>query len=351
MESLLASVVKITDWFAQLEAERRLSSSNCLEGEPALYSLISVATVKRTARIYTNSILIRYAEILENTQYALITTVQKLYTMVRNNESWELGDPEMNDRGQPVIHDIASKLGCIRPSPDLPHAFPEGIEDSAELQAQLQTARSESHPDDSGSREAPEDASYSPALDRNDRASSGESDYSILSNDYNQMFWAQQQRAAAKTNTPAINTTMLKPTSPNLAQRVSIDDGSIYSARASFKASHSMPSPIYADFQTDSSMFRNSSPFSPWLARGEFLTKPHILEGTAQYLRQPYQAIPRSSPTDGSISGGAIGLQPNVLKAMQFDSLNFGEGTVRPGMLDYNTRYDLQIDSIIFNGV
>jgi hypothetical protein len=270
--------------------------------------------------------------------------------MVRNNESWELGDPEMNDRGQPVIHDIASKLGCIRHSPDLPYAFPEGAEDFAELQAQLQAARSDSHSDDSGSRKASDDASYSPTLDRTDRASSSESDHSTLSKDYNQMLWAQQQRAAAKANTPAINTTILKPTPLNLTQRVSIDDDSAYSARASFDTSRSMPSPIYTDFQTESPMFRNSSPFSPWSAGDEFLTAPHILDGAAQYLRQPYQAIPRSSPMDGSISGGAIGLEPNVMKAMQFDSLNFAEGTIRPGMLDCNTGYDLQMDSIIFNG-
>lgn len=38
-----------------------------------------------------------YAEVLENTQYALTVTVQKLYTMIRNNESWNLGEPESND--------------------------------------------------------------------------------------------------------------------------------------------------------------------------------------------------------------------------------------------------------------
>ncbi|KAM3084439.1 Fluconazole resistance protein 1 [Clarireedia jacksonii] len=77
-----------------------------------------------------------YAEVLENTQYALISAVHKLYLMVRNNEPWELGEPELNDRGQPVIHDIASKLGCIRPSPDLPLAFAENPE---ELHARLES--------------------------------------------------------------------------------------------------------------------------------------------------------------------------------------------------------------------
>lgn len=285
-----------------------------------------------------------YAEVLENTQYALIATVQKLYTMVRNNESWELGDPEMNDRGQPVIHDIASKLGCIRPSPDLPYAFPEGAEDFAELQAQLQAARSESHSDDSGSRKVSEDSSnYSPALDRTDRASSSESDHS----DYNQI-WAQKQRVAAKANPPAINTTILKPTPLNLA-RPSLDDDSTYSARGSFDTSRSMPSPIYTDFQTESPMFRNTSPFSPWSAGDEFLTPPSALEFMRQ---QQYQVIPRSSPMDCSIGGPTIGLETNILKAIQFDSLNFAEGTIRPGMLDCNTGYDLteQMDSIIFTG-
>jgi hypothetical protein len=264
--------------------------------------------------------------------------------MVRNNESWELGDPEMNDRGQPVIHDIASKLGCIRPSPDLPYAFPEGAEDFAELQAQLQAARSESHSDDSGSRKTSEDSSnYSPALDRTDRASSSESDHS----DYNQI-WAKQQRVAAKPNPPAINTTILKPTPLNLA-RPSLDDDSTYSARGSFDTSRSMPSPIYTDFQTESPMFRNTSPFSPWSAGDEFLTPPNALDFMRQ---QQYQVIPRSSPMDGSIGGPALGLETNVLKAMQFDSLNFAEGTIRPGMLDCNTGYDLteQMDSIIFTG-
>jgi hypothetical protein len=269
--------------------------------------------------------------------------------MVRNNESWELGDPEMNDRGQPVIHDIASKLGCIRPSPDLPYAFPEGAEDFAELQAQLQAARSETHSDDTRSRKASDDVSYSPALDRTDRASSSESDRSTLSKDYNHM-WAQQQRAVAKASAPAINATILKQTPLNVVQTVSIDDDSGYSARASFETNRSLPSPIYTDFQTESPMFRNSSPFSPWSAGDEFLTAPHILDSAAQYLRQPYQAIPQSSPMDGSISGAAIGLESSVLKAMQFDSLNFAEGTIRPGMLDCNTGYDLQMDSIIYNG-
>lgn len=79
---------------------------------------------------------------LENTQFALIATVHKLYAMVRNHQTWDLGEPDLNDRGQPVIHNIASKLGCIRPSGDMdlpPHAvFPEDEAGLTELARQLE---------------------------------------------------------------------------------------------------------------------------------------------------------------------------------------------------------------------
>lgn len=80
---------------------------------------------------------------MENTQFALVATVHKLYAMVRAAQAWELGEPELNERGQPVIHSIASKLGCIRPNndPDLPmgsSVFPENEQDLAELASQLE---------------------------------------------------------------------------------------------------------------------------------------------------------------------------------------------------------------------
>lgn len=83
-----------------------------------------------------------YAEVLENTQFALIATVHKLYAMVRTSQQWELGEPELNDRGQPVIHDIASMLGCIRPNSDIDlpvhSVFPEDEAGLAELARQLE---------------------------------------------------------------------------------------------------------------------------------------------------------------------------------------------------------------------
>ncbi len=51
----------------------------------------------------------RYAEVLEKTQFALIPTVHKLYAMAQNQQPWELGEPELNDRGRPVFQNIAFK--------------------------------------------------------------------------------------------------------------------------------------------------------------------------------------------------------------------------------------------------
>ncbi|KAK4097788.1 hypothetical protein N658DRAFT_500099 [Parathielavia hyrcaniae] len=51
-----------------------------------------------------------------DTQDPLTATVRKLYAMVRNQTPWALGDPKLDDCGQPSIHDIAFKLGCLRSS-------------------------------------------------------------------------------------------------------------------------------------------------------------------------------------------------------------------------------------------
>ncbi|KFY28155.1 hypothetical protein V493_03070, partial [Pseudogymnoascus sp. VKM F-4281 (FW-2241)] len=84
-----------------------------------------------------------YAEVLENTQYALIATVHKLYAMVIAGEQWTLDPPVVNARGQPVIHDIAAKLGCIRADPSSSMSggaseFPADAGEFAELQRRLE---------------------------------------------------------------------------------------------------------------------------------------------------------------------------------------------------------------------
>ncbi|KID89524.1 C6 transcription factor [Metarhizium guizhouense ARSEF 977] len=118
-----------------------------------------------------------YAEVLENTQFALIATVHKLYNMVRNSQTWELGEPDLNDRGLPVIHDIAQKLGCIRPNSDIDlpvhSVFPEDEAGMAELARQLEEQQNK----DGDSQKDLKDTD-SPSYQRNDRASSSELDHS-----------------------------------------------------------------------------------------------------------------------------------------------------------------------------
>jgi len=118
-----------------------------------------------------------YAEVLENTQFALIATVHKLYNMVRNSQTWELGEPDLNDRGLPVIHDIAQKLGCIRPNSDIDlpvhSVFPEDEAGMTELARQLEEQQSK----DADSHKDVKDTDSS-SYQRNDRASSSELDHS-----------------------------------------------------------------------------------------------------------------------------------------------------------------------------
>lgn len=114
----------------------------------------------------------RYAEVLENTQFALIATVHKLYSMVRSGQQWDLEEPDLNDRGQPVIHDIAQKLGCIRPNSDIDlpvhSVFPEDEQGLADLAQQLEAQQQ--HDDKLG---GPHDHDA-----HTDRASSSDLDHS-----------------------------------------------------------------------------------------------------------------------------------------------------------------------------
>ncbi|KAK3330913.1 hypothetical protein B0H66DRAFT_81191 [Apodospora peruviana] len=125
-----------------------------------------------------------YAEVLENTQFALIATVHKLYAMVRSQQPWDLGEPELNDRGQPVIHNIASKLGCIRPNSDMDlpvHSiFPEDEAGLAELARQLDEQQKETGISSNNIKVETE----SICCGRTERASSSDLDHSDFEHDY-----------------------------------------------------------------------------------------------------------------------------------------------------------------------
>lgn len=281
-----------------------------------------------------------YAEVLENTQYALIATVQKLYTMVRNNEPWLLGEPELNDRGLPVIHNIAEKLGCIRPSPDLPCAFPEDEAEFAELQRSLfankvgGAAHADASEDESERKDSTDSGRARPA--RNDRASSSESDHSSLSRDYTQMMWPQQGGAGLPF-APQELFFKMEPGRPSISTAF---DNSLQR--------NSMDSPVYSDFAsvgaTDSPIFRPESPFAGdafgagWAGSNatddEFLAPSHMLDLTALYMRQQQQRQFTGVPTMAT-GRARVGFVPNGTFVPN------GDGTIRPAMLDGRMGGDL----------
>ncbi|KAJ4298627.1 Fluconazole resistance protein 1 [Collariella sp. IMI 366227] len=127
-----------------------------------------------------------YAEVLENSQFVLIATVQKLYSMVRNGDPWDLGEPELNDRGQPIIHNVAAKLGCLRPNNDLDlpvqAIFPEDEASMAELARQLKEQQQKEATGTSPTQHThiKQETEISSSYTRTDRASSSDVDHSDL---------------------------------------------------------------------------------------------------------------------------------------------------------------------------
>lgn len=140
---------------------------------------------------------------LENSQFALVATVQKLYSMVRSGQQWDLGEPDLNDRGQPVIHNIAQKLGCIRPNSDIDlpvhSAFPEDEQGLADLASQLETQQQHEdslhHPTTRHQQTLPTSES------RDDRASSSELDSHSDFEDYRKVAFGGGGGAASSTLT------------------------------------------------------------------------------------------------------------------------------------------------------
>lgn len=112
--------------------------------------------------------------------------------MVRNNQQWDLGEPELNDRGQPVIHNIAQKLGCIRPNSDIDlpvhSVFPEDEAGLAELARQLEEQLKERDAEKAAGRVELDSAS---SCERSDRASSSEIDHSEIEADYRKAVFSQ----------------------------------------------------------------------------------------------------------------------------------------------------------------
>ena len=204
--------------------------------------------------------------------------------MVRNNQSWDLGEPELNDRGQPVIHNIAQKLGCIRPNSDIDlpvhSVFPEDEAGMAELARQLEDQQKEHEPQ----KESIKDTDSS-VCNRTERASSSELDHSDIDVEYD-------YRKAAFGNTNAMTLSPQSFTgSPDFdfAPPPEIDASTLFPSQSpsmnNFPA-WSMVKPQLTDLtmqflqqqQQQNGMMANMDMLNQGLVESEFGTiKPHVL--------------------------------------------------------------------------
>lgn len=152
--------------------------------------------------------------------------------MVRSSQAWELGEPDLNDRGQPVVHNIAQKLGCIRPNSDIDlpvhSVFPEDESSMAELARQLE----EQQPHDqevSGavSTTATRDGDSS-AFNRADRASSSDLDHSDIEQDYRKMAFGGHNSLSLSPQSFASGSDFEFSTTP-----IDLDAGAMFSSQPS----------------------------------------------------------------------------------------------------------------------
>lgn len=132
----------------------------------------------------------RYAEVLENTQLALVSAVRRLYTMIQRSEPWEFGEPEHNDLGQPVVHDILQRLGCTGPKGEdmvrnfnVPEDEASMVMLSRELEEEQHVRSQRQHPSSRLSTQCPDNGgnlSDSVSFDPPDASQNGLFDYLSL---------------------------------------------------------------------------------------------------------------------------------------------------------------------------
>ncbi|KAF5559204.1 c6 transcription factor [Fusarium mexicanum] len=68
-----------------------------------------------------------YTEVSQTRDAALTATIQRLYLMVRNGETWDFDEPELDDRGELIVHDIVHKLGYTLPSTEAESPTPSMV--------------------------------------------------------------------------------------------------------------------------------------------------------------------------------------------------------------------------------
>lgn len=275
--------------------------------------------------------------------------------MIRAGESWTYEEPALNDRGLPVIHNIAEILGCIRQAPDLPYVFPENEDGFQELERKLAGSDFNSPPASSTIKPEPQERKLSDdstvdmqdVLDTPhiDTASSSEVDHEEPSEaDYNQMLWAQAQQQHQQTqqrfSTTQYANEMIAMTQAQQTQ-TAMAQGPFsqhrHSASAFSFASLDDTSPIYSNISSPIQRTETTSPLkTPWYTStavaDDFLGTMHPLEMTASYVQGAAQI--RGREREQRFSDGFLHT-PQIPRASGplADTL-LGDGTIRPGMLD-----------------
>lgn len=244
------------------------------DGVQAITSRVCHPTRSTSLTLLTPS---RYAEVLENTQFALIATVHKLYSMVRNGQSWDLGEPELNDRGLPVIHNIAQKLGCIRPNSDIDlpvhSVFPEDEQDMADLARQLEEQQKEHEP----LKEIKD--TDSSVYNRTDRASSSELDHSDFEQDYRKAAFGNNTMTLSPQSFSAGSDFEFGPPPPemNTAAMFPSQSPSIPNFPA-WTMAKTQPNDLTMHFLQQTGGMQNMDLLNQGLVESEFGTiKPHVL--------------------------------------------------------------------------
>jgi hypothetical protein len=248
--------------------------------------------------------------------------------MVRNNESWDLGEPELNERGQPVVHDVATRLGCIRPPSDIPIAFAEDLEHFTELQTQFKPTCLKISAENAVNGKLPVSSSSSPSLSHRERAASTKSRHSAISKDYNQTLLGQeQQHINVKTHAPVFNQATVMGLPFAVQQNPKFEDPyNSSSSRVYFDSSTSVSLPFHPDLRTQSHVLRSTSPFSVSSTEDDIPGQPNAIDLTAQFI----QALQYGTSIDHSLAPPSRNLEPS--------ELNFADRTrdFAPCMLDYH---------------
>ncbi|KAI0428388.1 hypothetical protein F5Y09DRAFT_289986 [Xylaria sp. FL1042] len=255
-----------------------------------------------------------YAEVLENTQFALIATVHKLYAMVRNGQAWDLGEPELNDRGQPIIHNIATKLGCIRPNADAdlpPHTvFPEDEAGLTKLAAELEVQQLDKEKEVQAIEiKCETDTNCA----QTERASSSEIDHSDFEYDYRKALMSAQQ--------------------PNLQ---TMSPQSFASSYNEFE-----PSTIHSDVDPSASLFPVQSPTAPTSYPTWHMNRPPSMNVSPQYLAQMDVNMAEMMLSQGLIESEFGTIKPHMINVPNSEVM-LGVGDPMIAYPGYNNMDSLQ---------